>query len=146
MAVFFYIYPNQFELENVSLTIIILKIDQEYIICQVLCRLQFIMKGTIIRRRTNMERYGYIRVSTKEQNPERQFIAMQLQFAWHGFRICRVYDTISVNIYQQKLGIDYIMKSKNVIVYRACGHSYYISYIDFSIKESQVFLNLLNFL
>ena len=79
MAVFFYIYPNQFELENVSLTIIILKIDQEYIICQVLCRLQFIMKGTIIRRRTNMERYGYIRVSTKEQNPERQFIAMQEQ-------------------------------------------------------------------
>lgn len=79
MAVFFYIYLNQFELENVSLTIIILKIDQEYIICQVLCHLQFIMKGTIIRRRTNMERYGYIRVSTKEQNPERQFIAMQEQ-------------------------------------------------------------------
>ena len=26
-----------------------------------------------------MERYGYIRVSTKEQNPERQFIAMQEQ-------------------------------------------------------------------
>ena len=26
-----------------------------------------------------MERYGYIRVSTKEQNPERQFIAMKEQ-------------------------------------------------------------------
>lgn len=26
-----------------------------------------------------MERYGYIRVSTKDQNPERQFIAMQEQ-------------------------------------------------------------------
>ncbi len=26
-----------------------------------------------------MERYGYIRVSTKEQNPERQFVAMQEQ-------------------------------------------------------------------
>ncbi len=26
-----------------------------------------------------MERYGYIRVSTKEQNPERQFYAMQEQ-------------------------------------------------------------------
>ncbi len=26
-----------------------------------------------------MERYGYIRVSTKEQNPERQFMAMKEQ-------------------------------------------------------------------
>lgn len=26
-----------------------------------------------------MARYGYIRVSTKEQNPERQFIAMKEQ-------------------------------------------------------------------
>lgn len=33
----------------------------------------------IIRRQTQMARYGYIRVSTKEQNPERQFIAMKEQ-------------------------------------------------------------------
>ena len=26
-----------------------------------------------------MERYGYIRVSAKDQNPERQFLAMQEQ-------------------------------------------------------------------
>lgn len=26
-----------------------------------------------------MERYGYIRVSTKDQNPERQFLAMEEQ-------------------------------------------------------------------
>ena len=33
----------------------------------------------IIRRQAKMVRYGYIRVSTKEQNPERQFIAMKEQ-------------------------------------------------------------------
>lgn len=27
-----------------------------------------------------MERYGYIRVSGKDQNPERQFLAMQVQW------------------------------------------------------------------
>ena len=26
-----------------------------------------------------MERYGYIRVSAKDQNPERQFLAMEAQ-------------------------------------------------------------------
>lgn len=41
--------------------------------------LQFIMKNTFIRRQTEMERYGYIRVSAKDQNPERQSFAMQEQ-------------------------------------------------------------------
>lgn len=31
----------------------------------------------MVRRQENMECYGYIRVSTKDQNPERQVIAMQ---------------------------------------------------------------------
>ena len=32
-----------------------------------------------IRRTVQMKKYGYIRVSTKEQNPERQFIALKEQ-------------------------------------------------------------------
>ena len=52
----------------------------EKIICiNRMIRLHFIIEAIIIKEEDDMERYGYIRVSTKEQNPERQFLAMEEQ-------------------------------------------------------------------